>query len=208
MFLVQNARSSLIAPWKQRTLVALTTCLLAACSTSQQMSDAQPRPFALDTSDWPEERRALEEDFHTWLGEFVSFDAALRQSMRKFNSLLQERSAGQQALDARLRDHLKGSTDPDLRAWGTLRLAQTYLNFACLIEDIHTPSGITAEQAREFRNNISTLVSDLFAKTATTLNATTEQGVDTWSHQADYLLQHLDPPTSETCESTLAFWRP
>ncbi|TXD41265.1 hypothetical protein FRC96_04575 [Lujinxingia vulgaris] len=201
-----------MAPWKQRTLVALTTCLLTACSTSRQASDegapGEPRPFALDTSEWPEERRALEADFHAWLSEYAPLDAALRQGVSNFHSVIQRRSTGQTALDTRLRNYLKGSSDPELNAWGSMRLAQTYLNFACEVEDITAPPGLTAEQDRAFRDSIDAMAADLFTKTIATLNAVTEQGVDAWSDKAEYLRLHLEPPTSASCETTSAYWRP
>lgn len=198
--------------YKICAVALLSTCLIAACSTSQQASDegalGEPRPFALDTSEWPEERRALEADFHAWLSEYAPLDAALRQGVSNFHSVIQRRVNEQTALDSRLRAYLQGTSDAELNAWGTLRLAQTYLNFACLVEDIDAPSGLTAEQDRAFRDRIDAMASDLFTKTIATLNAVTEQGVDAWSDQAEYLLLHLEPPTSASCETTSAYWRP
>lgn len=202
---------------KHLALASLFACLVVACSTSPTTSDAEAldqnqtseeAQFEVDTTDWTDDRRALEEQFWAWLQAGESLPEANAQGPAHLQGVIQEKGAAQQQLEGQFQPYIADSSAPEAAGWATLRSAQTYLHIGCELNEVEAPEGLNEEMRAAYDQIIADLVRPLLAQATTRLNSLNSPGAAPWSEDAAFLLRRLDPLTPQSCEATAEYWRP
>ncbi len=191
--------------------------LFVACSTAQPAADhevvdeeppEQEQRFEVDTTGWSQERLELEERFQAWLMSGESLAEAMAQGPAQLRVVAEEKADGQQELERQLLVFYEGDEDRDVKGWATTRIAQTYLNFACELDEMGAPEGLTDDQVQAYRQSIQDMVAPLISQTTSWLGTIEDQNIPVWTEKAQFIAGEIDPFTAESCAATGEFWLP
>ena len=198
--------------------------LVAACSSSPAQPDdpagdepeagiTDPGDLDVDRTDWSDDRIALDDEVDAFLAGSNDLGDALSDSPDELARAAEQKAQVQQSIEERLVDMFDASGgDLDILAWSEFRIAQTFLNFGCKIDEMESPEGLTPEQQEEYRRSITELSAPLVDRSRTRFENVVNSGTDPWVDHAKWLVAELGvvrqgEPVATACSTTVDYWR-
>ncbi len=177
-----------------------------------EQSDGLP-PLDVDRSHWSDERQAVDASVDAFLASPNNLDEAMQRDVAAMAGVAEEKAARLTELRSQLTDLIETSdNDSEIVAWSQFRIAQTYLNFGCQLQNVTAPEGVEPEMKQEYRMATADLARPLFEEAQQEFRQARQPDVTPWSDHAVHILDELehvvdDTDTGSVCTNLEKYWQ-